>query len=196
MRTEAPSEKSYHRAIYQRDIGEGATKGGLVGAITGAGLKRLGHKAGPVAGAALGAALGAGYGHLKGQERILRDTTTQERQHMRAEARTKKSSVEKAIMQGFADGMAKEAALPVLATVGARAAPMLARATPMLANLGRSIVGGGMRMANAMGMGEMATNLVRKGIRSSPNFMRNVGIAGLGVGATGLAGAGYMAGRN
>lgn len=95
-----------------------------------------------------------------------------------------------ALAQGFADGI-KTAVLPALAQMAARGAPLLAKATPALQGVGRAVVGGGLRAANALGVGQQATSMVRQGLRSSPNFMRNVG---LGTGAAALGGA-YMAGR-
>lgn len=94
-------------------------------------------------------------------------------------------------MQGFNDGMTKKAVLPAIAAIGARVAPMLAR-------VGRSVVGGGMRAAGALGAADTAKGLVRQGVRSSPNFMRNVGAATVGAGALGAGalGAGYLAGRS
>lgn len=108
----------------------------------------------------------------------------------RARGNEMPKTAQQAMAQGFADSLTKEAFLPALAGVAARVAPALA-------GVGRAVVGGGMRAANAAGMGQQATSLVRKGLRASPNLMRNVGAATVGAGALGAGalGTGYVAGR-
>jgi hypothetical protein len=102
-----------------------------------------------------------------------------------------------ALMQGFHDGLTKEALLPALAGIAARA-------TPMLARVGTGLVRGAGQLAKGVGGAQASQafgSLVSKGVRASggqASFMRNVGGAALGAGAVGAAGmgAGYLAGRS
>lgn len=182
-RPEAPSEKALHRRIVGSDALRGGLKGGVVGTALGAGLQHLGHgKGAPAVGAALGSALGAASGYHHGKERALRDTVTQERQHMKSEARTKKS-YDEAVWAAFRDELTKQSApVPGVASIGQGIGHVLG-------SLGRGVVGAG-RMVGAQGATAGALRGMRAMGATGNTAYQALGGAALGAGALGAAALG------
>jgi hypothetical protein len=100
-----------------------------------------------------------------------------------------------ALMQGFNDAMTKEAALPALAAIGSRLAPMLG-------GIGSKVIGWGSRAAKAMGGADALKSTMTRahgalgGGKAGGTALRGlVGAGTLGAGAAALGGAGYLASR-
>jgi hypothetical protein len=184
-RPEAPSEKALHKRMVESDAARGGLKGGVVGTALGAGLRHLGHagKHAPLHGAAIGTALGTISGYHHGKERELRDTVQQERQHMRAEARTKKA-YDQAMWAGFADELQKVAIMPpALGTLASGAGNVLG-------GIGRSLAGAGLRTGATRGItGSVLGGLRRVGFAGDSAY-KALGGAALGAGALGAAALG------
>jgi len=166
----AEHEGKLHAVMEKNDEIHHSAKGGLIGAAVGRALTHAHpkyHAAGMAAGALLGADSGARIGRLRGKERTLRDTVTQERR----EARMKKAALE-----GFEDRIKKADAFTTI---------------------GQHVMGAGMRAAKAVGQQGRALDLVNKGtaalggkgIAGRLELAKRVGqgTAALGAGAAGAA---------
>lgn len=182
-RNKSEHEEKLHSVMQHHDVGEGAAKGGLLGAAAGRALAHGSkHTAlATAAGGLLGLGTGSLVGRVKGKERTLRDTVAQERIHDRAEARMKKAE-----MQGFDDRLKQADVYTQLGqgimSTGMRAARAI---SPSMESKARSLVGRGVAAVGGTGI-EGRMNLAKR---------VGQGAAALGAG-TAAAGAGYAAGKS
>ena len=171
-RKEAPHESDLHSAMSRKDKAQGALKGAVIGSLLGRiathGRGNFAHAAGMGYGGVLGATAGVTAGRFKGDERILKDVTTQER---------KMKHAHDAKRQGFDDTI---------------------KESGVLDTIGKGVVGGASSLAAKMGpkAGLTGMGLLHKATQAAGGAEKLHKIVGAGtLAAGGLAGAGLVAGR-